>query len=89
MKYKKASDVLPDELLKEVQKYVNGEALYFPKYKERNNWGENTGAKDFYKQRNEEIKEKYNQNLSLDVLSLEYNLSVETIRKIIYERRSK
>ena len=52
MKYKKASDVLPDELLKEVQKYVDGEALYFPKHKKRKNWGENTGAQDFYKRKN-------------------------------------
>lgn len=89
MKYKNASDILPDELLKEVQKYVDGEALYFPKYKERKNWGESTGAKDFYKQRNKEIKEKYSKNSSLDALSLEYSLSVETIRKIIYEKHSK
>lgn len=87
MKYKKASDVLPDELLKEVQKYVDGEALYFPKYKERKNWGESTGAKDFYKKRNREIREKHNRNLTMDTLSSEYNLSVETIKKIIYEKR--
>ena len=31
MKYKKASDVLPEELVKEVQKYAAGETLYFPK----------------------------------------------------------
>jgi len=89
MKYRKASEVLPDELLKEVQKYVDGEALYFPKYKQRQNWGESTGSKDFYEQRNGEIREKHGQGLSIDSLSLEYNLSGETIRKIVYDKRLK
>lgn len=84
MKYRKAADVLPDELLKEVQKYVNGEALYFPKYKEHKNWGDITGAKDFYIQRNNEIKKKYRQNVSLEDIASEYSLSVESIKKIIY-----
>ena len=35
MKYKKASEILPDELLREVQKYIDGEALYIPKGKAR------------------------------------------------------
>lgn len=85
MKYRKASDVLPDELLKEVQKYVDGEALYFPKYRQRKTWGESTGAKTFYEKRNEEIKEKFKQNKSVEDLAIEYNLSIETIRKIIYK----
>ena len=85
MKYRKASEVLPDELLKEVQKYVNGEALYFPKYKERKKWGENSGAKNLYKQRNEEIRDKYLQKITFETLSQEYCLSIETIRKIVYE----
>ncbi len=84
VKYRKASDVLPDELLKEVQKYVNGEALYFPKYKSRQKWGEGTGAKAYYKQRNNEIKDKFAQNVSMEALAEQYNLSVESIRKIIY-----
>ena len=69
-----------------MQIYFGG-FLYFPKYKERKNWGESTGAQSFYKQRNKEIKEKYKKKISVDVLALEYNLSVETIRKIIFERR--
>ena len=86
MRYRKASDVLPDELLREVQKYVSGEALYFPKYNERKKWGEATGASVYYKQRNAEIKEKFAQNISIEKLADEYNLSVESIKKIIYQR---
>ncbi len=84
MKYRKASDVLPDELLKEVQKYVSGEALYFPKYKNRKQWGESTGARDYYKKRNNEIRSKYAEKISIDTLAEQYNLSIESIKKIIY-----
>ncbi len=35
MKYRNASDILPDELLKEVQKYTSGETLCIPSNIER------------------------------------------------------
>ena len=84
MKYKNASDVLPEDLLKEVQKYVSGEALYFPKTKERRKWGERSGARAFFQQRNGEIRQKYMQKVSIERLAEEYCLSVETIRKIVF-----
>ncbi|MCL2363885.1 MAG: CD3324 family protein [Defluviitaleaceae bacterium] len=56
MRYKNASDILPDDLLKQVQKYAAGETLYFPKDAERQKWGANSGARDYYTQRNQEIR---------------------------------
>jgi len=85
MKYRKAADALPDELLKEVQKYVDGEALYFPKKKERKVWGEGTGSRNYYKQRNDEIKRQFFDGAAVDVLANRYNLSPESIRKIVYQ----
>ena len=85
MKYKKASEVLPESLLKEVQKYAAGETLYFPKNRERQKWGEKTGARTFFQERNTEIREKYLQKISIEHLSDEYCLSVETIRKIVFK----
>lgn len=85
MKYKNASEILPDELLKEVQKYASGETLYIPNRAERKKWGHDSGARMFYKQRNEEIKNKYFQKVSIDELAEEHCLSVETIRKIVYK----
>lgn len=84
MKYRNASDVLPDELIKEIQKYTSGEAIYIPSHKERKKWGSDTGARTFYSQKNGEIRKKYYEGNPIDLLSEEYNLSVETIRKIIY-----
>jgi len=84
MRYKKASDILPEHLIKEVQKYAAGETLYFPKDRERKKWGEITGARTFYKERNEEIRQKFLQKISMENLAEEYSLSVETIRKIVF-----
>ena len=86
MKYKNASDVLPEKLLKEVQRYAAGETLYFPSDRSRKKWGEVTGARTFYEQRNEEIRQKYLQKMSIEHLAEEYCLSVETIRKLVFNR---
>ena len=85
MKYRNASEILPDELLKELQKYAPGEILYVPSDKSRKKWGADTGAQHFYEQRNEEIRHKYfHLKVSVDTLCEEYSLSGETIRKILY-----
>jgi len=84
VKYKNASDILPEKLLKKVQKYASGETLYFPKDRERKKWGEITGARTFYKERNAKIRQKYLQKNSIEHLADEYCLSVETIRKIVF-----
>jgi len=85
MKYRNASEILPDELLKEIQKYTSGEAIYIPSNTDRKKWGYESGARTFYKQRNEEIRRKFSLKVSIDVLAEEYSLSVETIRKIVYK----
>ncbi len=87
MKYKNAADILPDKLLREVQKYTSGEALYIPKYKARKKWGEGSGAKAFYDKRNEEIRIRFANKVAIDLLADEYNLSVETIKKIVYNNK--
>lgn len=85
MKYRKASDVLPEELLREVQRYVEGESLYIPRKNERKKWGEGTGGRRYFLRRNEEIRDKFFHKVSIDVLAEEYSLSYETIRKIVYK----
>ena len=85
MKYKNASDILPDELLKEVQKYASGEALYVPSGKGREKWGAGSGARKFYAQRNDEIRYKFFNKVGIEQLAEEYCLSTETIRKIVYK----
>lgn len=85
MKYRNASEILPDKLLKELQKYAPGEILYVPSGKDRKKWGADTGALHFYEQRNEEIRHKYfHLKIPMEKLCEEYGLSDETLRKILY-----
>lgn len=86
MKYRNASHVLPDELLKEIQKYVTGEAIYIPKQEEKKKWGEGSGARKFYKERNERIQSDYKMGMTLDELIEKYALSSDSIRRIIYRK---
>ena len=46
MRYLNASDILPDELLREIQKYTQGEAIYIPREQERRKWGESSGSRN-------------------------------------------
>ncbi len=85
MKYTNASDILPDKLLREVQKYAQGEALYIPAVAERKKWGESSGARSFYEHRNQEIRQKFRENVSIEKLADQYCLAVETVRKIVYK----
>ena len=86
MRYKNASHVLPDKLLKEIQKYVDGEAIYIPKVEEKRKWGEGSGARTYYKERNVRIKEEYQQGSSFEQLEEKYGLSQERLKHIVYKK---
>ena len=86
MGYKNGKDYLPEELLKELQKYIQGEIIYIPRMgNERRSWGENNGTKVAISDRNDEIYYKYKQGVSIENLMAIYNLCEESIRKIIFK----
>ncbi|MBS4176523.1 CD3324 family protein [Lederbergia citrea] len=88
MQYKNGREVLPPNLLKELQKYIQGELIYIPKKKnQRAGWGEMNGSRQLIAQRNEEIYHLYTEGKSFEELERDYNLSVDSIRKIIYKTR--
>ena len=84
MKYKNAQEILPDHLLKELQQYVSGETIYIPNAQGKKHWGETSGARTYYKERNAQIRQKYEDGYSMEELADAYNLSVDSIRKIVY-----
>jgi Mor family transcriptional regulator len=89
MKYVKAQDVLPQEVVRLIQEYVDGDYLYIPrKDGEKKNWGEKSGAKAFLRTRNLEIYHKYRSGKSVEELSEEFYLSEQSIRRIIYQARN-
>ncbi len=86
MKYINAKTILPDELVRELQQYIQGEYLYIPAlYEQRKQWGEKTGYRNQLKQRNSEIRIQYQTGTSVEVLAIQYCLSLSAIRKIIYD----
>lgn len=89
MKYAKANDVLPDEIIELIQKYVDGKYLYIPKKSATHKpWGEESGIKASLKIRNDEIYEKYLKGYSIHELCEEYFLSEKSIRRIIYLQKN-
>ena len=83
MEYLNAADVLPKKLLKELSTYVNGQLLYVPSTENKKSWGSKSGSRQYYEQRNSSIVELYQKNTSIDELCEQFNLSYDTIRKII------
>ncbi|NNJ29933.1 CD3324 family protein [Lacrimispora defluvii] len=87
MKYINARTILPDELIRGLQQYIQGEYLYIPALcEQRKQWGEKTGYRNELKQRNSEIRTQYQTGSSMEVLAMQYCLSLSAIRKIIYEQ---
>ncbi|MHB1392922.1 MAG: CD3324 family protein [Clostridia bacterium] len=85
MRYVKAETILPDNLVREIQKYIQGEYLYIPSQPEkRKKWGENSGNREYIRSRNEDIRSKYNDGLAIANLAEEFFLSIDSIKKIIY-----
>ena len=85
MCYKNGKDVLPAALLKELQKYIQGEIIYIPKEDNvRKAWGERNGTRKLLRQRNLEIYKNYKTGTTIIELTQSYNLSEDSIRKIIF-----
>jgi len=87
MRYVNAHEVLPEDLLLEIQKYVQGDLIYIPKpEKERIQWGVLSGERQRLQKRNEQIKKGYQGGMPLSKLAEQYHLSIETIKKIVYRK---
>ena len=84
MKYINAAEILPEQLLKELQTYVDGKMLYIPKASIKKEWGATSGARAFYQEKNKEIQKLFKEGYSIDVLTEQYGLAYSTIKKIIY-----
>ena len=88
MKYENAGNLLPEELLKEIQKYASGKLLYIPTGEEKKPWGETSGYRDQLRRRNLMIRNKYAHGTTVSELADEYFLSLDSIKKIIYSKKN-
>ncbi len=85
MSYVNADQLLPPDLLREIQKYVQGSLVYIPKPpQEHLSWGAKSGSRADYDVRNTAIRQKKTQGYRIDDLADEYGLSPEGIKKILY-----
>ncbi len=87
MSYKNGKEVLPDNILSEIQKYYSGGLIYIPLPDEKRcEWGTKTTTKNDLAIRNKEICSKKDMGTSIYELMEEYSLSYDTIKRIVYKR---
>lgn len=87
MQYKNAADILPSRLLQELQCYIEGELLYIPRSDSKQEWGAVSGSKQFYLERNSQIRALFQEGKSIQELAVNFGLSHSTVRKIIYQKK--
>ena len=88
MSYIKAEEVLPQNIIKIIQQYIDGENIYIPKKESgRVRWGEKTGTRQELNRRNSSIYRDYLNGEKVSVLAGRYYLSDKTIQRIIRDMR--
>ncbi|WP_125142829.1 CD3324 family protein [Clostridium transplantifaecale] len=89
MSYRNVYDLLPEEIVAQIQEYVDGQAIYIPK-KESNKkcWGENTDTRQVLAARNNRIYRDYQGGMSTILLSEKYHLAEKSIRRILKKEKN-
>ncbi len=84
MRYRNARDVLPEELLAELQKYAEGELIYIPgRQQQKAGWGTRNGSRERYQIRNHEMMGRYLKGETIEQISRQFYLSKDSVKKII------
>ena len=87
MSYIKAEEILPEDLIRQIQEYVDGAYIYIPrKPGARHSWGQDTGYKEELSERNGQIYSDYCAGNSVRQLARKYHLSEKSIRRILRNR---
>jgi Mor family transcriptional regulator len=90
MDYIRAAEILPQELIEQLQEYVDGAAVYIPKKEEEKKaWGAKTNTKTVLARRNERIYTEHLAGTSIKELASEYFLAEKSIQRIVRQERSK
>ena len=86
MSYIKAEDILPEDLLHQIQRYADGVYIYIPrKQGSRKAWGQETGYKAELQNRNRLICSDYAAGCSVSQLACKYHLSERSIQRILHD----
>lgn len=85
MSYINAEKVLPAWLVDEIRSYTGDGLIYIPPDRTiRREWGSRSGAKQMLEARNNEIRIRKSKGVTVSQLADEYNLSEDTIKRILY-----
>lgn len=84
MRYTKAEEILPIEIIELIQQYVDGQNIYIPRKSDRRReWGTSTQARQELNLRNQLIFEDYTAGVPVSELACKYYLSEKSIQRII------
>lgn len=88
MKYKSALEILPAELIEEIQDYIQGEYLYIPR-REKKKRDVITSYQRELQKRDANIYLKVLEGTTKKELAVKYNLSQSSIRRIVLKQRKR
>ena len=87
MRYLKAEEVLPAQLLAQIQEYADGVYLYIPRRADhRKSWGNSTRYREELEKRNESIRHLRREGLNAEELAERFHLSVKTIQRVLRQK---
>lgn len=88
MDYQNSANLLPKELIEQIQKYVDGKVIYIPKKQiNKKHWGENTDTKQVLSSRNCKICSDHQNGMSIKQLSEKYFLTEKSIQRILRQEK--
>ena len=87
MRYIRADEILPSELLEAIRQYVDGQLIYIPS-KEKQEWGSVTASRKYYCERNREIFLEWKAGASTEELSLRFSLSEKSVQRILRQQKA-
>lgn len=88
--YQKAAEILPRELIEQIQQYADGICLYIPRRENaRQDWGAGTEIREELRIRDENIFADSRRGLSVTELAKRYYLSEKSIQRVLAKMRRK
>ena len=88
MGYIRAEEILPDEMIRQIQQYVDGTNIYIPRKQDsRKEWGARTSYRHELQNRNHRIYRDYLSGGTVDELAVRYYLSEKSIQRIIRQEK--
>ena len=88
MDYQNSANLLPKELIEQIQEYVDGKVIYIPKKQiNKKCWGENTDTKQVLALRNCQICLDNQNGMTIKHLSEKYFLAEKSIQRILRQKK--